>query len=61
VLTGEIAPYLGGASILGAGAIHAQQYYQAYFSAVPTTGILFLLSTRSRRSAGAEPEEVHVS
>ena len=26
------------------GAVHAQQYYQAYFSVVPTIGTLFLLS-----------------
>jgi hypothetical protein len=45
VLTGETARYLGGASILVVGAIHAQQYYQAYFSAVPTIGTLFLLSS----------------
>jgi hypothetical protein len=44
VLTREIARYLGGASILVVGAIHAQQYYEAYFSAVPTIGTLFLLS-----------------
>lgn len=41
---GEIARYLGAASILVVGAIHAQQYYEAYFSAVPTIGTLFLLS-----------------
>lgn len=43
-LVGEIARYLGAASILVVGAIHAQQYYDAYFSAVPTIGTLFLLS-----------------
>jgi hypothetical protein len=41
---GEIARYLGAASVLVVGAIHAQQYYDAYFSAVPTIGPLFLLS-----------------
>ena len=40
----EAARYLGGASILVVGAIHAQQYYDAYFSVVPTIGTLFLLS-----------------
>jgi hypothetical protein len=40
----EIARYLGAASILVVGAIHAQQYYHAYFSFVPTIGTLFLLS-----------------
>jgi hypothetical protein len=43
-LVGEISRYLGAASILVVGAIHAQQYYDAYFSAVPTIGTLFLLS-----------------
>jgi hypothetical protein len=42
--TGEIARYLGAVSILLVGAVHAQQYYQAYFSFVPTIGTLFLLS-----------------
>jgi hypothetical protein len=43
-LLGEISRYFGAASILVVGAIHAQQYYDAYFSAVPTIGTLFLLS-----------------
>jgi hypothetical protein len=43
-LVGEIARYLGAISILVVGAIHAQQYYDAYFSVVPTIGTLFLLS-----------------
>jgi hypothetical protein len=43
-LAGEIARYLGAASILLVGAVHAQQYYDAYFSVVPTIGTLFLLS-----------------
>jgi hypothetical protein len=41
---GEIARYLGAISILLVGAVHAQQYYGAYFSVVPTIGTLFLLS-----------------
>ena len=41
---GEIARYLGAVSILLVGAVHAQQYYEAYFSVVPTIGTLFLLS-----------------
>jgi hypothetical protein len=41
---GEIARYLGAVSILVVGAIHAQQYYDDYFSYVPTIGTLFLLS-----------------
>ena len=43
-VTGEIARYLGAVSILLVGAVHAQQYYDAYFSVVPTIGTLFLLS-----------------
>ena len=43
-VAGEIARYLGAISILVVGAIHAQQYYDAYFSFVPTIGTLFLLS-----------------
>jgi uncharacterized protein YacL len=41
---GEVARYLGALSILSVGAVHAQQYYGAYFSVVPTIGTLFLLS-----------------
>lgn len=41
---GEVARYLGALSILGVGVVHAQQYYSAYFSVVPTIGTLFLLS-----------------
>lgn len=44
VVAGEIARYLGAVSILLVGAVHAQQYYGAYFSVVPTIGTLFLLS-----------------
>jgi hypothetical protein len=36
--------YLGAASVLAVGAIHAQQYYDDYFSVVPTIGTLFLLN-----------------
>jgi hypothetical protein len=43
-VAGEIARYLGAVSILLVGAVHAQQYYAAYFSVVPTIGTLFLLS-----------------
>jgi hypothetical protein len=41
---GEIARYVGAVSILLVGIVHAQQYYSAYFSVVPTIGTLFLLS-----------------
>jgi hypothetical protein len=40
----RVARYLGAISILVVGAVHAQQYYDAYFSVVPTIGTLFLLS-----------------
>src|SRR3954468_22265576 len=43
-ITSEIARYLGAVSILVVGGIHAQQYYDAYYSEVPTIGPLFLLS-----------------
>ena len=43
-VAGEVARYLGAVSILLVGAVHAQQYYAAYFSVVPTIGTLFLLS-----------------
>ena len=43
-IAGEIARYLGAVSILLVGVVHAQQYYDAYFSVVPTIGTLFLLS-----------------
>jgi hypothetical protein len=43
-LAAEIARYLGAVSILMVGAVHAQQYYDAYFSFVPVIGTLFLLS-----------------
>jgi hypothetical protein len=43
-VVGEIMRYLGAVSILLVGAVHAQQYYAAYFSFVPTIGTLFLLS-----------------
>jgi hypothetical protein len=43
-LGAEIARYLGAVSILLVGAVHAQQYYDAYFYVVPTIGTLFLLS-----------------
>jgi hypothetical protein len=38
------ARYLGAAALLGVGAVHAQQYYDAYFYVVPTIGTLFLLN-----------------
>jgi hypothetical protein len=43
-IAAEIARYLGAVSILLVGAVHAQQYYDAYFYVVPTIGTLFLLS-----------------
>jgi hypothetical protein len=43
-VAGYVFRYLGALSVLIVGAIHAQQYYYAYFSVVPTIGTLFLLS-----------------
>src|SRR5262249_13023890 len=43
-VVGEIARYLGAVSLLMVAAIPAQQYYDAYFSAVPVIGRLFLLN-----------------
>jgi hypothetical protein len=43
-VTGEVARYLGAVSIVLTGVVHAQQYYDAYFSVVPVIGTLFLLS-----------------
>ncbi|HYX77226.1 MAG TPA: hypothetical protein VE757_08625, partial [Gaiellaceae bacterium] len=50
---GEVARYLGAVSILLVGAVHAQQYYDAYFSVVPTIGTLFLLSFIGSAVVGA--------
>jgi hypothetical protein len=49
----ETARYLGAISILVVGAIHAQQYYDAYFRVVPTIGTLFLLSFIGAAIVGA--------
>jgi hypothetical protein len=43
-VAGDLVRYLGAVSIVLVGVIHAQQYYGAYFSVVPTIGTLFLLS-----------------
>jgi hypothetical protein len=51
-IAGEAGRYLGAVSILVVGAIHAQQYYDAYFSYVPTIGTLFLLSFVGAGMAG---------
>ena len=52
-IAGEIARYLGAGSIVVVGAIHLQQYYDAYFSAVPTIGTLFLLTFIGSAMVGA--------
>jgi hypothetical protein len=49
----ETARYLGAVSVLLVGAVHAQQYYDAYFSVVPTIGTLFLLSFVGAGAVGA--------
>jgi hypothetical protein len=51
-IVAEAARYLGAISILVVGAIHAQQYYDAYFRVVPTIGTLFLLSFVGAAIAG---------
>ena len=43
-LVSRLARYLGALALFSVGAVHAQQYYYAYFSSVPTIGVLFLLS-----------------
>ena len=48
----DAARYLGAVSILVVGAVHAQQYYDAYFYVVPTIGTLFLLSFIGAAIAG---------
>src|SRR3954454_2787350 len=52
-VVGETARYLGAVSVLIVGAVHAQQYYDAYFSVVPTIGTLFLLSFIGSAVVGA--------
>jgi hypothetical protein len=52
-VAGEVARYLGAVSILVVGAVHAQQYYEAFFSVVPTIGTLFLLSFVGSAVVGA--------
>jgi hypothetical protein len=52
-VAGEAARYLGAISLLVVGAVHAQQYYEAYFSFVPTIGTLFLLSFIGSAVVGA--------
>ena len=49
----EAARYLGAISVLLVGVVHAQQYYDAYFSVVPTIGTLFLLSFLGAGAVGA--------
>jgi hypothetical protein len=49
----ESARYLGAASVLAVGGIHAEQYYKDYFYVVPTIGTLFLLSFISAAIVGA--------
>jgi hypothetical protein len=51
-VVGEVARYLGAVSLLMVAAIHAQQYYDAYFSSVPTIGRLFVLNIVGAGVAG---------
>jgi hypothetical protein len=49
----EVTRFLGAVSVLIVGAVHAQQYYDAYFSVVPTIGTLFFLSFIGSAVVGA--------
>jgi hypothetical protein len=49
---GEVSRYVGAVSLFMVAAIHAQQYYDAYFSVVPTIGTLFLLNVVGASVAG---------
>src|SRR5215467_10260820 len=49
---GEASRYVGAISLFMVAAIHAQQYYDAYFSVVPTIGTLFLLNVVGASVAG---------
>jgi hypothetical protein len=51
-VAGELARYLGAVSLFMVAAIHAQQYYDAYFYVVPTIGTLFLLNVIGAGVAG---------
>jgi hypothetical protein len=48
----EVARYIGAISLFMVAALHAQQYYDAYFSVVPTIGTLFLLNVFGASVAG---------
>jgi hypothetical protein len=52
-VAGELSRYLTAFALLGVGAVHAQQYYESYFYAVPTIGTLFLLSFIGAAALGA--------
>ena len=52
-VAGEVSRYLAALALVGVGAVHAQQYYEAYFYAVPTIGTLFLLSFIGATIVGA--------
>jgi hypothetical protein len=52
-VAGEFSRYLAAFALLGVGAVHAQQYYEAYFYAVPTIGTLFFLSFIGAAVVGA--------
>jgi hypothetical protein len=51
-MVGEASRYLGAVALLLVAAVHGQQYYDAYFSAVPTIGTLFLLNVIGAGAAG---------
>src|SRR5262249_23198694 len=50
--TRELSRYLGAVALLLVAAVHAQQYYDAYFSAVATLGTRFMLVVIGAGAAG---------
>src|SRR5262249_34821856 len=48
----EFSGYFGAVALLLVAAVHAQQYYDAYFSAVPKIGTLFMLNVIGAGAAG---------
>jgi hypothetical protein len=51
-----VGRYLGAVSLLLVAAVHAQQYYEAYFYVLPTIGTLSLLAPKL-----AAPMKLHPS
>jgi hypothetical protein len=51
-LAALVTRYLGAAALIGVGAVHAQQYYDAGYRVIPTIGPLFLLTFISATAVG---------